>query len=68
MKKSRRVRMVLPISIGALLIITGIAFSEGSSKNLVLYPEGYRNWTHIKSMVIQQGHPLYESFGGIHHI
>jgi hypothetical protein len=34
----------------------------------VPYPEGYRNWTHVKSMVIQQGHPLFDSFGGLHHI
>lgn len=32
------------------------------------YPEGYRKWAHIKSMVIQQGHPLFDAFGGIHHI
>jgi hypothetical protein len=35
---------------------------------VVPYPEGYRNWTHVKSMVIEEGHPLYASFGGIHHI
>lgn len=34
----------------------------------VPYPAGYRYWQHVKSMVIEQGHPLYESFGGIHHI
>ena len=34
----------------------------------VQYPEGYRQWAHVKSMVIQKGHPLYDSFGGIHHI
>jgi hypothetical protein len=34
----------------------------------VPYPEGYRNWHHVKSMVIQTGHPLYDSFGGIHHL
>lgn len=29
----------------------------------------YRQWTHVKSMVIfDQKHPLYKSFGGIHHI
>ncbi len=32
------------------------------------YPEGYRQWTHVKSMVINQGHPLYDAFGGIHHL
>jgi hypothetical protein len=34
----------------------------------VPYPEGYRQWTHVKSMVIQPGHPLYDAFGGIHHL
>lgn len=32
------------------------------------YPTNYRQWQHVKSMVIQQGHPLFDSFGGIHHI
>ncbi len=32
------------------------------------FPEGYRHWTHIKSMVILKGHPLYNQFGGIHHV
>lgn len=34
----------------------------------VAYPEGYRQWTHVKSMAINQGHPLFEAFGGIHHL
>lgn len=38
------------------------------SKSTVPYPEGYRNWVHVKSMLILQGHPLYDAFGGIHHI
>lgn len=32
------------------------------------YPEGYRDWAHVKSMVIEKGHPLFDTFGGIHHI
>lgn len=34
----------------------------------VPYPEGYRQWTHVKSMTIQQGHALFDAFGGIHHL
>jgi len=34
----------------------------------VAYPEGYRDWHHVKSMVIQPGHALFDAFGGIHHI
>ncbi|MCC6347090.1 MAG: cytochrome P460 family protein [Nitrospirales bacterium] len=50
----------------------GLSFSGAASaetdKAEVKYPEGYRDWTHVKSMVIRKGHPLYESFGGIHHV
>jgi hypothetical protein len=49
-------------------VIIGPAFSKEGSKAVVAYPDGYRDWTHVKSMVIQQGHPLYDAFGGIHHI
>lgn len=32
------------------------------------YPEGYRDWRHVKSMVIGPEHGLAEMFGGIHHL
>jgi len=34
----------------------------------VPYPEGYRQWTHVKSMTINQGHALYDACGGVHHL
>lgn len=34
----------------------------------VPYPENYRSWHHVKSMVIEEGHPLHAAFGGIHHL
>ncbi len=34
----------------------------------VPFPEGYRNWLHTKSMLIQPGHALADPFQGIHHI
>ena len=50
------------------LFLSAPVFPGEGSKHSVKYPEGYRQWTHVKSMVIQQGHPLFESFGGIHHV
>lgn len=35
---------------------------------VVPYPDNYRDWYHVKSMVIEEGHPLYGAFGGIHHL
>jgi hypothetical protein len=52
------------IVIGATLLPT-VALSAESE---VPYPSGYRDWHHVKSMVIEEGHPLYGDFGGIHHI
>ena len=34
----------------------------------VPYPANYRSWTHVKSMIIEPGHALHASFGGIHHL
>jgi hypothetical protein len=34
----------------------------------VPYPQDYRHWVHVKSMTINQGHALYDAFGGIHHL
>ena len=34
----------------------------------VPYPTGYRDWYHVKSMLIGPGHGLFDTFGGIHHL
>ncbi|MCH9693429.1 MAG: cytochrome P460 family protein [Gammaproteobacteria bacterium] len=34
----------------------------------VAYPDDYRSWTHVKSMVIHPDHGLADPFEGIHHI
>lgn len=47
------------------LAVTAAAHAQDAQ---VPYPSGYRNWEHVKSMVISPGHPLYDAFGGIHHI
>ncbi len=60
-------RIIFIVLIFASLIFTGYKFLL-PDRNEVPYPEGYRNWTHIKTMILEKGHPLYEAFGGIHHI
>ena len=57
--------VVLAVGLAALGSAASAVAQEAAK---VDYPTGYRDWTHVKSMVIQSGHPLYESFGGIHHI
>jgi len=52
--------------LASLVAATTTAVLAGNPE--VPYPEGYRDWHHVKSMVIEEGHPLYGAFGGIHHL
>lgn len=53
----------------ALPFIFLAAFATSArAAEAVPYPEGYRDWSHVKTMIINAGHPLYEAFGGIHHL
>lgn len=54
----------------ALTLTTSISIPAAALAGAggVDYPHGYRNWTHVKSLILEPGHPLYESFGGLHHI
>lgn len=65
-----RKNLALIVAVGFLMSIglVGLARSAEKKGPKVPYPEGYRKWTHVKSMIIQKGHPLYASFGGLHHI
>ena len=55
-------------AIGLAVVLVGAGWLLPNPAPNVPYPEGYRNWVHVKSMVIQEGHDLYDAFGGIHHI
>lgn len=62
-KNARNLTVVVSISIALAWAISNAQPEKG-----VDYPSGFRSWQHVKSMVIQPGHPLEEPFGGIHHI
>lgn len=52
-----------------IALITAVAILPAwADDTAVPYPDGYRDWHHVKSMVIEEGHPLFGAFGGIHHI
>jgi Cytochrome P460 len=58
-------------TIARVAVLAGIALGSAAlwgRDAQVPYPEGYRAWQHVKSMVIEPGHALYASFGGIHHL
>lgn len=50
------------------VVLASSVFARSGADEPVAYPDGYRSWTHIKSMVIEPGHPLEDPFQGIHHV
>jgi hypothetical protein len=52
--------VLLTLAVAAAVAAAGLAE--------VPYPTNYRNWSHVKSMVIEPGHALHAAFGGIHHL
>lgn len=57
-------------ALALLTLVAGIAAAAAASAtdSAVPYPKGYRDWHHVKSMVILPGHPLADPFAGIHHV
>jgi hypothetical protein len=57
-----------------LSVLTGLSISilsvstSNAETGKITYPAGYQGWFHVKSMVIEPGHPLENPFQGIHHI
>lgn len=58
--------VVTVVAIGGINAVAGAAGVAASGA--IAYPEGYRAWTHVKSMIIEPGHPLENPFAGIHHV
>lgn len=57
------------IMVSALVVIAcTLAVADAQWERGVDYPSDYRAWQHLKTMIIQPGHPLEDPFGGIHHI
>ena len=63
-------RTAIPCSSGALTIASIMASGllVAQTQSQVAFPERYREWTHVKSMVILEGHGHYLAFGGFHHV
>jgi hypothetical protein len=51
-----------------IVVLSGSALATQGSDGVVAYPEGYRNWTHVKSGVIGPAHKSFATSGGFQHI
>jgi hypothetical protein len=64
----------LSLAVAAALVVCTLAWhsvaqAQEAALAPVPYPKGWRDWKHVKSMaIVNEKHPLYAAFGGIHHI
>lgn len=49
-------------------ILLAASSSQVSAPESVTYPEGYREWMHVKSALINPQSRGFKRFGGLHHI
>jgi len=59
-------RSILPL---LALVLAATAAAEAPKTAPVAYPDGYRQWALVRSMVIYSDkNPLFAQFGGFHHV
>jgi len=54
--------------LGLTTVLMLSSISQADDQKQVPYPESFRDWRHVKSMIIEAGHPLATPFKGIHHV
>jgi hypothetical protein len=60
-------RMTL-IVFAAIGILGWASYLRAKPDDTVAYPLGYRTWAHVKSALVGPQSPIYERYGGLHHI
>lgn len=56
----------LVVSSALALVVSSTAVALAAPP--VAFPLGYRGWNHVKSLVLEAGHPLADPFAGLHHV
>ncbi|HEY6640528.1 cytochrome P460 family protein [Povalibacter sp.] len=52
---------------GPILLVVTLMSAGAEGKRPVSFPEGYRSWQHVKSILIGAEHPTFAERGGLHH-
>lgn len=63
--RTRVVSVMVFVVAGSL----GFLYAQAQKKPAIAYPQGYRNWIHVKSMVIfSKDNKLFDRFAGMHSV
>ena len=62
--RGRRVAVLVVL----LSTVAVTVFSQSPERTSVAFPEGYREWVHVKSALVSARHPDFQRSGGFRHI
>jgi Cytochrome P460 len=62
--KSQTLSIVFVLAVSMLIA----RIASGDAATRIAYPDGYRDWTHVKSALMSPHHANYSAMGGFHHI
>ena len=60
-------KLQLQVILFFILMSMPIVYLLASSVARIDYPHNFRNWVHVKSVLINEKHPLFVDFGGCEH-
>jgi hypothetical protein len=58
---------IITISLACIGIVLA-SFRSSPPDDKVAYPEGYRDWTHVKTYIIGPKNPAFKTIGGFNHV
>jgi hypothetical protein len=61
------VRSVSAVALLAIVAVAGTAFPAGQTPPPVPFPDGYRSWQVVKSILVGPDHRTFARRGGMHH-
>lgn len=68
MNRTLRISVLVLAAISVMVASVATLAAPPSAPPTVSYPEGYRSWTHVKSMWLGAEHGLADPFAGLHHV
>jgi len=57
---------IVVLALCSVCAIITLALAEEAVRQTVNYPEGYRQWRHVQSLIVEKGHKDFKTVGGFH--
>jgi hypothetical protein len=64
----KKIQFCLILSAALFIVFSAFKSSKSKFENEVLFPEGYRNWTHVKTYIVRPKNPSFPFIGGFNHV